>query len=181
MTNVLKSLVLGLVVCSLCFAVTTDASAQATKDIEVNRQGDYGQIQFVISGKVPLSATWQGREGRSDEKRVVEIRDDFDLIITEGKLYLGGDEVEVPDYVFKPGHKIESIKDHAKFMWTNKHLPAVPSQQDVAKEGAVDVLGVSMGTLEELEKAHIYIEQLHQRIEKLETLEKRLAALEAQK
>ncbi len=183
MTNVLKSLVFGLVVCSLCFTVT--ATAEEVKNEEpadwkrtwvlMAGPDGYARFGFQIRDEdnpggyvemVPLHIQ-RHRDGR-DEVRVIEVRDGFDLHVIRGKLLVGGREMRVPDYVFNPDHKVESIEQHAEFMWKNKHLPAVPGQKDVEKEGAVDVVGTSLGTLEELEKAHIYIEQLHQRLEKIE-------------
>ena len=33
---------------------------------------------------------------------------------------------EVPDYVFEEDYSLESSKEHAQYMWANKHLKAVP-------------------------------------------------------
>jgi hypothetical protein len=67
-----------------------------------------------------------------------------------------------PDYVFEPGFDLISIEEHAAYMWTNRHLPAVGAAT-VRPDGshAVDVGVRSQSMLEELEMAHIYIEQLH--------------------
>ncbi len=82
-----------------------------------------------------------------------------------------------PDYVFEPGYQLESIEEHAEYMWTYKHLPAVGAAT-LRPDGshAVNVGARSQSMLEELEKAHIYIEQLHttiqdmqERLEKLES------------
>ncbi len=66
-----------------------------------------------------------------------------------------------PDYVFQPGYQLESIDDHSRFMWEKSHLPAVGEGSD---DGTFEVGKTTMGILEELEKAHIYIEQLHERL-----------------
>ena len=69
-----------------------------------------------------------------------------------------------PDYVFQPGYELESIDEHAAFTWENSHLPAVgPGQEKVA------LTKLSYGMLEEVEKAHIYIEQLNERLKQEET------------
>jgi hypothetical protein len=96
-----------------------------------------------------------------------------------------------PDYVFGPDYELESIEEHATYMWKHKHLPAVgPGRYD--EDGrAIYELGESRaGMLEELEKAHIFIEQLHGTIRELEAeagekdellvaVQERLARLEA--
>ncbi len=61
-------------------------------------------------------------------------------------------------------------------MWSNKHLKAVPrTKVDENGMELVEVGAHRRGIVEELEKAHIYIERLHQR---LNALEKKLASLE---
>lgn len=93
-----------------------------------------------------------------------------------------------PDYVFEPDFKLETIDDHAAYMWKKKHLPAVGAgEYDEEGRAVIDLGRKTLGILEELEKAHIYIEQLHkqrqgdqQEVQKLtariERLEAALAA-----
>jgi hypothetical protein len=81
------------------------------------------------------------------------------------------------DYVFSPDYELESIEEHAEFMWKNKHLRAVPKAKvDNQGNEIIEIGSHRKGILEELEKAHIYIDQLHQHIK---TLEERLGKLEA--
>ncbi|MEM7353351.1 MAG: hypothetical protein AAF657_21320 [Acidobacteriota bacterium] len=77
------------------------------------------------------------------------------------------------DKVFQPGYKLESIEDHAESMWKNSYLPAVGP---TVENGDWNLSEKTGGMLNELEKAHIYIEQLNakigelsQRLERLET------------
>ena len=71
------------------------------------------------------------------------------------------------DGVFDPSiYKVESIEDHAEYMWENKHLWGVGPTSSAQM---FNVTEKTAGILHELEKAHIYIEQLHNRIQKLET------------
>jgi predicted nuclease with TOPRIM domain len=53
-------------------------------------------------------------------------------------------------------------------MWENKHLPAVKSEKQIEQEGKYDVYKRREQILEELEKAHIYIDQLNNKIKNLE-------------
>jgi hypothetical protein len=86
-----------------------------------------------------------------------------------GTIYQRGNTLHA-DYVFAPEYQLESIDDHSLFMWSNKHLGAIPKAQ-VDEEGReiVEVGSHRKGIVEELEKAHIYIDQLHNRITKLES------------
>jgi hypothetical protein len=99
-----------------------------------------------------------------------------------GSIYQRGGIIHA-DYVFEPGYDLPSIEEHARLMWANSHLPAVPPRQmDEAGREVVEVGAQRRGILEELEVAHIYIEQLEKRMgqqeERLNQLEALLAELE---
>ena len=92
-----------------------------------------------------------------------------------GSIYQRGGLLHA-DYVFEPDYELEPIEEHADFMWDNKHLKAIPKAKvDAEGREIVEVGSHRRGIVEELEKAHIYIEQLHQR---MKTLEEKLASLE---
>ncbi len=87
------------------------------------------------------------------------------------------------DYVFELGYELESIEQHSEFMWQHKHLKAIPKAKlDENGQEIIEVGAHRRGIVEELEKAHIYIEQLHKRINELqqrnENTEGRLAEME---
>ena len=69
------------------------------------------------------------------------------------------------DRVFSPESEIESIDEHAAEMWRNRHLPAIGP---TAENQPFNLTQKTGGLIHELEKAHIYIEQLHQRLAKVE-------------
>jgi hypothetical protein len=77
-----------------------------------------------------------------------------------GTIYQRGGQLHA-DYVFESDYDLESIREHADFMWKNRHLKAVPKQK-TDKNGLeiIEVGSHRKGMLEELEKAHIYISQL---------------------
>lgn len=87
-----------------------------------------------------------------------------------GTIYQRGNQLHA-DYVFEPNYSLESIEEHSKYMWENKHLKAIPKAK-VDKDGQeiIEVGAHRKGIVEELEKAHIYIEQLHKQNKALETL-----------
>jgi hypothetical protein len=74
---------------------------------------------------------------------------------------------DIPDYVFDEDYKLETIEEHAEFMWNNKHLPAVKSAKEIEAEGKIDMNERREQLLEELEKAHIYIEQLNNEVKSI--------------
>ena len=100
-----------------------------------------------------------------------------------GSIYQRGAQLHA-DYVFEPNYKLESINEHANFMWENKHLKAIPKA--IVDENGQEIIEVGAhrkGIVEELEKAHIYIEQLNKQINTMrkhnKEMEERLAKLEA--
>ncbi len=88
-----------------------------------------------------------------------------DRIDITGVLFINGIDNSNPDFVFEPDYNLESIEEHASFMWKHKHLPAV-GRGVIGDDGKamINVANRSQGVLEELEKAHLYIEQLYKRI-----------------
>lgn len=74
------------------------------------------------------------------------------------------------DYVFEEDYELESIKEHAAYMWENKHLKAIPKKAtDEEGREVIEVGRDRRGIVEELEKAHIYIEQLSKSNEQLQS------------
>ena len=68
--------------------------------------------------------------------------------------------------MFDPAvYTVPSIEEHAAQMWQNKYLPAVgPTGPDTP----IDMTEKLLRMLNELEHAHIYIEQLNTRLSELE-------------
>lgn len=94
-----------------------------------------------------------------------------------GTLKVNGTTMTVPDDVFEPTYELLPIARQGESMLTHKHLPAVGrAQYDDQGRAVIDLGQNQMGMLEELEKAHLYIQQLAQKNAELEA---RLARLEA--
>lgn len=88
-----------------------------------------------------------------------------DLII-KGSITTGGGTCGGGcDLVFEADYDLPSIADHNQEMWANKYLPNVGPTKENAPINVSDKLG---RMLNELEHAHIYIGQLHARLEALE-------------
>ncbi len=85
------------------------------------------------------------------------------------------------DGMFQPDYEVESLEDHAAFMWENNFLPDVGPTPDGHTQ--IQVFKKTAGMLKELEKAHIYIAQLNDDIQEKDAevadLRERLARLEA--
>jgi len=82
--------------------------------------------------------------------------------ITTGGVTCGGG----CDLVFEEDYELLSIDEHAHKMWSMKHLPNVGPTVENQPFNLSEKTG---RMLNELELAHIYIAQLHKRLEALET------------
>ncbi len=71
------------------------------------------------------------------------------------------------DYVFDEKYELKSIKELESYVTTNKHLPNVPSAEEVVKEG-IDMATMDAKLLEKIEELSLYIIQQNKRIEALE-------------
>ncbi len=106
-----------------------------------------------------------------------------DIRVTGGSFIDDGTTLNVPDYVFKPEYKLESIEEHSDYMWQEKHLPAVKSAKAINDSNGYNMAERREQILEELEKAHVYIVQLHDTIKELKaensTTKTKLSEIEA--
>ncbi len=84
----------------------------------------------------------------------------------------------VSDYVFEPGHEMLTLAELEEFVWREKHLPNVPSQNDVDNRGKLNMTEMQMRILEKVEELVLYtidqqklIDQLTDRLRALEPAE----------
>lgn len=99
-------------------------------------------------------------------------------LAVEGKI--GAREIQVtltnpfPDYVFAPNYKLPSLASLEQYIIKYKHLPNVPSAEEVEKNGGVELGKLSTQLLEKVEELTLYVielkkenEQMKKEIEKL--------------
>jgi len=148
---------------NVTFELETAASATAQFNM-VNSGGEWQMIHGA-GGAYNLN-----RVGVSGNQFVFSPNGNLDI---QGTLTTGGPSCGGGcDRVFEPGYELPSIDQHAALMWEEGHLPAVGPTKPGARFNVSEKTGA---ILNELEKAHIYIEQLHHR---LAELEKTLAELQ---
>jgi hypothetical protein len=75
------------------------------------------------------------------------------------------------DYVFDKKYKLLSLKEVEKYVKINKHLPNVPSAEEVVKEG-IDMATMDAKLLEKIEELTLYVIQLNKKTEQLEKANK---------
>jgi len=95
-------------------------------------------------------------------------------MILDGTLTTGGLTCDTGcDAVFDADFPRLSVSDHAALTWEQGHLPAVGPTLPGAPMNLSEKMG---GILNELEHAHIYIEELNDRLAAQEALNARLIA-----
>jgi len=156
----------------------------------------YADVDYTAPTGSDIEFAFINSTTGSIETRAVYIKDNGNVGIgttspqgtldVNGAIYQRGSSLHA-DYVFESDYALESIREHADFMWNNKHLKGIPKAMvDDQGQEIVEVGSHRKGIVEELEKAHIYISQLEEKISELDVikaennaLESRMARLEA--
>lgn len=81
-----------------------------------------------------------------------------------------------PDYVFNPLYRLKSLHDVEQFIMANKHLPDVPSANEVKKNG-VDLGATQAILLRKIEELTLYLIEQNKKIEALQNNVLRLEKL----
>ncbi len=88
-----------------------------------------------------------------------------------------------PDYVFKPENKLLSLQEVEKYVHENNHLPEIPSETEVKKEG-IDLGQMDAKLLKKIEELTLYmIEQNKELVDLRKIIQlqnERIAKLESQ-
>lgn len=70
------------------------------------------------------------------------------------------------DYVFEPSYKLMSLDKVESFVKDNKHLPNVPSAEEMSKNG-LDVMQTSAKLMEKIEELTLYMIEMNKEIQAL--------------
>lgn len=71
------------------------------------------------------------------------------------------------DYVFDKNYDLKTVSELESFVKVNKHLPNIPSAEEVVKEG-IDMATMDAKLLEKIEELTLYIIEQNKRIDALE-------------
>jgi trimeric autotransporter adhesin len=72
------------------------------------------------------------------------------------------------DYVFAKGYDLKPLKEVKQYIDKNKHLPNVPSAEELTKQG-LDVMQMMAKQQEKIEELYLYMIQLNETIAKQQT------------
>ncbi len=78
-----------------------------------------------------------------------------------------------PDYVFGDNYKLRSLNSLEQYINTNKHLPDMPSTEEMQKKDGEDLGEMNAKLLQKVEELTLYVIQLKKEIEKLEDRNKK--------
>lgn len=70
------------------------------------------------------------------------------------------------DYVFRAGYKLPDIDETEAFIRANKHLPGIPSEKEVARDG-IDVGEMNKLLLQKIEEQMLYIIEMNKEVKEL--------------
>ncbi|MBT3208836.1 MAG: hypothetical protein HN347_10865 [Bacteroidetes bacterium] len=92
------------------------------------------------------------------------------IVYNNRKLFAHEIEIKIgsfSDFVFDEDYKLKNLSDLEKFIKTYKHLPNVPSEQEVVKNG-LNLGEMDALLLEKVEELTLYIIELNKKIAKQE-------------
>ncbi|WP_374172580.1 hypothetical protein [Flavobacterium tructae] len=72
----------------------------------------------------------------------------------------------VPDYVFAKDYKLKSLQEVEDYINENKHLPEIPSAQDIEKNGLM-LAEMNMNLLKKIEELTLYVIEMKKENEKM--------------
>jgi hypothetical protein len=128
--------------------------------------GENLKIWGDSNSDVLLQATTTGNVGIGTTSPSYKLDVDGD-INTTGEIRQGGFAYNFPDYVFEPDYELMPLTELSDFVAAKKHLPGMPSADEVKKDG-VKLFEQNRLLVEKLEEAYLYIFQLQERIARLE-------------
>lgn len=67
-----------------------------------------------------------------------------------------GDVNSYADFVFKPGYRLASLAEVEASIKANGHLPNIPSEAEVKRDG-LDVVGMQVKLLQKVEEMTLYL------------------------
>lgn len=119
--------------------------------------------QFTVNGNVLIGDPATVTIPNTNYKLFVETG-----ILTEKVRVAVKNSANWSDHVFSNDYNLRSIKDLEAFLSFNKHLPGIPSAAEVVENG-IDLGEMDAKLLAKIEELSLYIIQLNERIENLES------------
>lgn len=161
---------------------STGLASQTIKVGTTNAWQYSGSEKLYVEGTSKFTST-STFNGTVNMNGVVNIGGVTTSCFPDYKLFVGGGilaekvRVAVPggsywcDYVFEEDYNLMSIYELKNYLVQNKHLPNIPSEQEVIKDG-VDLLEVNRDLLKTVEELTLYVIQLQEQIDEIKKASK---------
>lgn len=88
-------------------------------------------------------------------------------ILTEKVKVALSSSTDWADYVFAPDYKLKPLSEVEAFVKANKHLPNVPSAEQLVKDGGIDVNEMFAKQMEKIEELTLYLIEMKKEIDAL--------------
>ena len=92
-------------------------------------------------------------------------------LAVEGKIGARGikvtTEAQFPDYVFEPTYQLRPLSHLEQYIKQNKHLPGIPSAEEVKKDGGIELGDMNVKLLEKVEELTLYVIELKKENEQM--------------
>lgn len=164
------------------YSVDASGATSPIPNFIIDGEGKVG-INTKPDVLMPFKLNVEGQSYFSDKVLIGDINNNISAgVSNDFKLYVDGGilttkvKVEVtpwPDYVFAEGYELSDLDVVATYIEENKHLPGVPSAEEVQNDG-VELGEMSAVLLQKVEELTLYMialkkenEKLKQEIEKL--------------
>jgi len=111
-------------------------------------------LRFATANQQRMIITNVGRVGIGTltPSQALEVQGN---IRANGSFLANGTTLNVPDYVFEPDYKLRSLADLQTYIAREKHLPDIPSAQEIKEQG-VNLSELQMQLLKKVEELTLY-------------------------
>lgn len=131
--------------------------------------GGYAGIKFFTGGGSRMVISHSGNVG-------IGVETPQNKLEVNGIIRAKGVKMEASgwaDFVFNKDYRLPSLSEVESHIQENKHLPGIPSEQEVLKEG-IDLADMQAKLLQKIEELTLYAIEQNKRLQEQETLIKQL-------
>lgn len=113
--------------------------------------------------------------GGTIKKQLFRIEGNGNIVVPQGNAIIDGkvnceevkvEVLDIPDYVFEPEYQLRTLKETKEFISENRHLPEIPSEEEILMNGGIDLGDMNMRLLKKIEELTLYQIELLERLEK---------------
>ena len=141
------------------FSLTPAGNMILNGEITSTKAGSVGMTMFnTTANRWRVLSTNSGvlsMQAVNDPTTANEFRLDAagNLTIAGNFFAQGGNQLNVPDYVFSETYPLMPLNELESFISKNRHLPKVPSAKEVGEQGQINMTQMQLTLLEKLEAA----------------------------